>query len=465
MLSYRFDAPTNPGPGVFRALHSVRRPKQPWSGRLSGVARRCEEQARLQELRLSPTPMKVDLYKHEQRYNTWKAEALAGGVPGLTPENSQLLVQYLLDMEQGRNTARGSRRGARSYTRLVHLQQRMRQLLLLLQERGVQDVSSVAEEVVVTLFRDMEGGKLRTRFGTCYRSTPDYIRDFKAFWHWWTRVQRKAGCTVPDLTEELSSGKGTLPQFVYLRKENLDALLPYFTDDEQVLLLFLFDSVIRAPTEVLSLRARDVYEQDGELWVHVPEEASKTFGRSFNLLYCGEALRTLIERKGLRSDDPLFAFSPPVLNRKLKDAARSALGDGPSHAQGAPYSHLSLYDFRHSGAIHLRLLAKENPQQVSLDAIRHRAGWTDFSMLNYYTRFIGLDGKIERTGMLLQQDRSRLEREVTVLRQQLALIREENAHFLAAVEQLVGQPLAHVVRATGGSSSTPLPVSRHGEVA
>jgi len=56
--------------------------------------------------------------------------------------------------------------------------------------------------------------------------------------------------------------------------------------------------------------------------------------------------------------------------------------------------------------------------------------------------------------MLLQQERSHLEREVTVLRSQLAAIREENTRFLAAVEALVGQPLALAVREAGGGSST-----------
>jgi integrase len=397
--------------------------------------------------------MKVDVYKLEQRYRNWKEGALAEGIPRLSRANSDLLIQHVLDMEEGRNVARGSRKGGRSYTRLVHLQQRLKQLFALLQARGVDDVSRVTEDTVLGLIRAMERGELLTRKGTRFLSTDDYVRDFKAFWHWHMRVQRRIGVSVPDLTAELSAHRAQ-PRFVYLRKEDVDALLPYFTQDEQVLLLFLFDSVIRAPTEVLSLRAGDVYEQDGEVWAHVPDDASKTFGRSFNLLYCGQALRELIARRQLRPADPLFAFSPPVLNRKLKEAARVALGDRPSHAQGDSYANLSLYDFRHSGAIHLRLLAKDNPSQVSLDAIRHRAGWTDFTMLNYYTRFIGLDGKIERTGTLLQQDRSRLEHEVTVLRNQLAAIRAENTRFLAAVEALVGQPLSTVVREAGGRSRT-----------
>ena len=79
-----------------------------------------------------------------------------------------------------------------------------------------------------------------------------------------------------------------------------------------------------------------------------------------------------------------------------------------------------MYDFRHSGAIHLRVLAKNNPGAVSLDAIRHRAGWTSFDMLNYYTRFIGMDGRIEKRGILIPREQQELEIEIERLRAQLA---------------------------------------------
>ena len=105
-------------------------------------------------------------------------------------------------------------------------------------------------------------------------------------------------------------------------------------------------------------------------------------------------------------------FSPAFLNRKLKRVAEQVFGDRVPHPKSDYFKNLSLYDFGHSGAVHLRLLAKDNPGQISLDAIRHRAGWADFNMLNYYTQFIGLDGKIERQGMLLKQDRHKIEKDL-----------------------------------------------------
>ena len=37
-------------------------------------------------------------------------------------------------------------------------------------------------------------------------------------------------------------------------------------------------------------------------------------------------------------------------------------------------------------------------------------------MLNYYTQFIGLDGKIDKQGMLLKQDQHKLEKELDIER-------------------------------------------------
>jgi integrase len=335
-----------------------------------------------------------------------------------------VLVRYVLDMEAGRNVSRSSKKGPRGYAQLTNLRVRLRIIMRLLQDRGIKDIRKVTDEDATQLFLDMERGEITTSRGTPYRSTGDYVRVMKAFWNWWMKINRKEGVTVTDITEDLRVTR-TQPAFVYLKKEDLDAMLPYFNRDEQILLLFLFDTIIRSPTEVLSLRASDVYTSEGQVWVNVPDEASKTFGRTFNLLYCGTALMDYIQRRRLSSDAPLFNFKPLLLNKKLKQVAEQIFGDRSSHPECDLYKNLTLYDFRHSAAIHFRILAKENPGEISLDAIRHRAGWSDFSMLNYYTRLIGLDGRIEKTGLLLKQDKHDLEQEVSQLREENSALRED----------------------------------------
>ena len=365
--------------------------------------------------------MKVDVYNHEERFKKWKEEAEEAGIPELSEQNGQVLLQYLKDMEIGRNTARSSRKGPRGYARLNTLRQRLSQIMRMLNARGIDPLTNATEEDVAKFFSDMERGTLKTGAGMKYRSTLDYLKAFKAFWHWWIKVNRKSGAQVPDIAEDVGAQKSN-PRFVYISKIDLERLIPFFPKGEQVMLMFLFDSIIRAPTELLSLTVKDVYQEGGEVWVNIPDEISKTFGRNFNLLYCGESLLDYIADNDLKSGDRLFKFSPAFFNRKLKMVASQVFGDGAPHPKSDPYKNLSLYDFRHSGTVHLRLLAKENPHLISLDAIRHRGGWADFSMLNYYTQFLGMDGKIEKQGILLKADKHELEKEVDSLKERLGVI-------------------------------------------
>lgn len=358
--------------------------------------------------------MKVDVYKFKTRYEKWKEEAVKEGIRKLTKSNSNILIKYIMDMEEGSNTAKVSKKGGRSYARLCNLSQRLSQIFRMLQERGIKDIRKVTEKQITRFFSDMDKGGIKTTKGKTYKSVEDYLKVFKAFWHWWMKVNRKKGRGIPDITEDIGVDTNK-PKFVYISKEDLDKLLPFFTKEEQVMLLFMWDSIIRAPTELMSLTAGDIYEKEGEIWVNVPDEVSKTFGRTYNLLYCGESLQKYIKEKKLSPEDHLFDFSPPFFNRKLKRAAEQLFGDDKPHPKSDPYKNLNLYDFRHSGTVHLRLLAKENPDLVSLDAIRHRGGWTDFKMLNYYTQFLGMDGKIDKQGMLIRKDRHILEKKLEAL--------------------------------------------------
>ena len=71
----------------------------------------------------------------------------------------------------------------------------------------------------------------------------------------------------------------------------------YFEEDKQTLLLFCFDSLIRAPTELFSLKVENIYKKNGEVWIEIPNEISKTIGRKFNLVYSGGMIFTPIIKK------------------------------------------------------------------------------------------------------------------------------------------------------------------------
>lgn len=61
--------------------------------------------------------VKIDPYNTKEKYMTWKNQALENGITGLTKPNSQIIIQYLQDMERGANIANGSVKGSRSYNR------------------------------------------------------------------------------------------------------------------------------------------------------------------------------------------------------------------------------------------------------------------------------------------------------------------------------------------------------------
>lgn len=382
--------------------------------------------------------MKRDIWGHEKRYLKWKEEYMHLGIDGLTKNNSDILVEFILDMEVGVNVSNKNVKGGRSYPRLNNLRQRLAQMIRLLQERGVKDITKISEAEINKFFSEMRKGIIKTAKDNPYRSVADYTKIFKSFWRWYMKSRRKIGVVIPNITEDLDTTELGKKPFVYLKKDDLDKMLPYFEENEQVILLFVYDSLIRSPGELLNLKTSDMFKENGEVWVNIPEEISKTFGRSFNLLYSGEALLKYIERNKLQPNDYLFNFSSPVFTSKIQEVAGQVFGDRISDARaGEYYKNMTLYDLRHSGAIHLRVMAKENPENISIDAIRHRGGWTDFDMLNYYTQFIGLDGKIDKKGLLIKQDKTQLENDINMLKKDNQELRNAAKLTLSAYGMLL----------------------------
>ena len=68
--------------------------------------------------------MKIDPYKHKEKYLTWK-EKVKEGIPMIGRYNSDLTLQYLSDMERGLNVSSKNSKGSRSYIRLNSLREKM----------------------------------------------------------------------------------------------------------------------------------------------------------------------------------------------------------------------------------------------------------------------------------------------------------------------------------------------------
>ena len=92
-------------------------------------------------------------------------------------------------METGFNVARN---GGISYTRLDNLKQRMSFMMRGLEKMYLKErVIDLTDREIVDFFNAMRNGTLLTKDGKQYTSIPDYVNVFKAFWHWYQRVEEE----------------------------------------------------------------------------------------------------------------------------------------------------------------------------------------------------------------------------------------------------------------------------------
>ncbi len=287
--------------------------------------------------------MKIDPYKHKDKYLHWK-EKTREGIPSISRENSAIVKQYLGDMERGINIASGSSRGARSYTRLNSLCSRMTFFSKKFEELyNIKNITEINEEKIVEFFTDMKNGTIKKEDGGDFISVDTYAKIFKAFWHWWQKINKKKAIEIIDITTDLDT-KQEKPDWVYLTEEEIKQLCDNAKYQYRVLITFLFDTGIRAPTELVNVKVSDLFNDCKEL--NIREETSKTFGRRIKLMFCHGLLKEYIKEEDLKPDDFLFKINHHVVNRYLKRLAEKILGDKPSPA-GAKYSELTMYDFRH----------------------------------------------------------------------------------------------------------------------
>ncbi len=370
--------------------------------------------------------MKRDIRNDQARYNAWIEEVKETGIPNLTKENSDLIIQHIEDMEAGRNVNRKSKAGRRGYNTLNTRRSWLIVIFKNLEKRGIKDITEITEKQIHDFFDDVKKGIVKTQKGKTYgKSVRDQIKAFRALWNWYMKTQRKLhnetngekGKLVIDITEELSAEKNG-DDFVYFTLEQLKEMMPYFSEDEQVRLLFMFDTIIRSPTELMNVRLSDIHDNFEQLTIR--DEVAKTYGRTIKLLLCSDELKKYVKKNELKQNDYLFNFSPSNFNKKLKQVAKKVLGTGTSKG-GESYDKISLYDFRHSGACHWRLGA----YKTKIDALMYRGGWSNLSTLNYYTKKIGMRDSIEKTDLLIDVDRTELEK-----------LKEKNSALLKRVYEL-----------------------------
>jgi len=358
--------------------------------------------------------MKIDPYKHKEKYLTWKS-SVNGRVPNVSEENSKIILEYIFDMEQGLNVASGSRKGARGYPRLNNLRQRIIFLIKLFEKKyNLFDVTQVSERILHDLFTGMRNGTVKRLDGRTYQSSGDYVKIFKAFWHWHQKINRKKGIEIYDITIDLDIS-GEKPRWVYLTEEQIKKLVDNATFDYRVLIMFLYDTGIRAPTELINIKVLDFYDDFKEL--NIRDEISKTFGRRIKLMLCSDLIKRYVKENGLVGEDYLFTKIPSNMNRYLKRLGERILGDVKSPA-GQKYSELTMYDFRHCSCCYWL------PRYKSESALKYRFGWKKSDKIHYYSELLGMKDTISEDDLLTDITKTDIEKKLNKSESEKEILKE-----------------------------------------
>ena len=371
--------------------------------------------------------MKIDPYKHKQRYLNWKSN-LKDRIPGVSKINSDIILKYIFDMEQGLNVSSKSIKGSRSYIRLNRLKQGLIFLAKKIEEHSSTSLIDVSEEQLLKFFNAMRNGAIKRKDGGTYQSVVDYVNPFKAFWHWHMKVSKKMNIEIRDITEDLDTSSSK-PKWVYLTEDDVRKLCDNAKLLYKVLMMFMYDAGIRSPGELINVKVSDLYEDCTKL--NIREEIVKkgSFGRKIKLMLCSDLLKRHIEDNELKSTDYLFSISPSVVNRYLKRLAKRVLGDGVSLA-GEKYSNLTMYDFRHCSCCYWL------PRYKSESALKYRFGWKKSDKIHYYSELLGMKDTISEEDMLIDITKTEIEKRLLKTEQENEILKEKLEAYNTDVIQL-----------------------------
>jgi len=371
--------------------------------------------------------MKIDPYKYKERYLKWK-EITRKGIPDISEENSNIILQYLHDMEIGVNISSVSVKGSRGYNRLTTLKDKLIFFSKKFDTRfNLGCVIDIKEEQLFLFFSDMEKGIIKRKDGNNFIGTHTYVKIFKAFWHWYQKISRKKDIEIKDITLDLNT-RANKPKWVYLTERQVKNLYERAGHRYRVLIMFLYDTGIRAPTELINIRVGDLFNDYTELQIR--DEISKTFGRRIKLMLCSKILKEYIIEKGLEPEDQVFNINPTVVNRYLKKLAVKVLGSGMSEA-GELYSRLSMYDFRHCACCYWL------PRYKSESALKYRFGWKKSDKIHYYSELLGMKDTISEEDLLVDVTKTEIEKRLMKTEQRAEFLREDNEQLKSQMQKIM----------------------------
>jgi len=227
---------------------------------------------------------------------------------------------------------------------------------------------------------------------------------------------------------------GEKPEWVYLNEEQIRKFADNCNPKYKTIVMFLFDTGIRAPTELMNVKVSDLSKDFKEL--NIRDEISKTFGRRIKLMLCSELVKRYIKENDLGAEDYLFKFSSYIVNRYLRRLAEKLFGNEKSLA-GQKYSELTMYDFRHCSCCYWL------PRYKSESALKFRFGWKKSDKIHYYSEMLGMRDTISEEDLLIDVTRTELEKRLTksenkseLLESQVENMKRQMAEINLHVEQV-----------------------------
>ena len=189
--------------------------------------------------------MKIDPYKHQEKFLNWKQKT-KDGVSGISKTNSDIILRYISDMENGLNVSSKSVKGPRSCIRLNNLRQRMIFLAKKIEQHCGINLPDISEEQIIKFFNAMRNGTIKRIDGKCYQSVVDFVKPFKAFWHWHIKVNKKKDIKITDITEDIDASNPK-PRWVYLSDEQARKLCNNAKPEYKTQSCFCMTPVYEAP--------------------------------------------------------------------------------------------------------------------------------------------------------------------------------------------------------------------------
>jgi len=376
----------------------------------------------------------IDPHNHKKTYLKWKE---AGSqIKGVTDDIRTTIIAYLNDMEIGANVSPSVKKGPRSYGRLRNQKTKLRTLFIIFQEElGIKKVIDLENKEIELLYlaKRMREGEIKSKYNNKpLKAIGTYFTSFKAFWNWFIRTNNKKGKTIKNILQDVDT-RDDKPRFNYLTAEQVKKLTNSAQYEYKVLITFLFDTGIRAPKELMNVRAKHITWNEKKKYceLEIIDESSKTFGRRIKLLKSGELVSEYIKNKQLKPDEPLFQKRHQSMNKYLRILGYKVLGIGKGEIRTYTTKRgdkkedllvkegISLYDFRHSSACFWL------PRYKTESGLKYRFGWKKSEMIYYYTELLGMRDTLEQEDLYTDTSKTELEKELQEEREQRLLLEEK----------------------------------------